>query len=335
MTTATSLALAVTAAMGWAGQSRLAPTAGVETTLKAEGTALKIGFRKVGDERRLLAAEVDSLKRSPEAKALAVTYSLRVEGGEARLALVVFAKSGAVWFKTGSRPLEAGKAVEARLSLKALRKAEFARGGGKELDWQGVEKLWVGVVLDGKASGELVLHSAEVTDRPYRPTKPLMVQCADPKQWSIARDPAATAAATAAKDALGGGACVRIDFTFPGGRHMYVVPSVRMNEAELGGYRALRLTYKATVPKGIDGLLVMLIERDGTQYQAQPAPPGAAEWKTLTIPLKQFRRGGWSKDENDRLDLDDIRSVAVGVHGTARDAQARGTICISRIELVP
>ncbi|HUS93105.1 MAG TPA: hypothetical protein VM695_14700, partial [Phycisphaerae bacterium] len=133
----------------------------------------------------------------------------------------------------------------------------------------------------------------------------------------------------------GGGACVKIDYAFPGGRHMFVVPTVPVGEAELAGYRALRLTYRATVPEGIAGLLVMLIETGGAQYCVEPAPPASEQWRTLTIPLADLRLGRWTKDANARLDLDDVRSVAVGIHGTATPARNRGTIHVAKIEFIP
>ena len=65
------------------------------------------------------------------------------------------------------------------------------------------------------------------------------------------------------------------------------------------------------------------------------APPASAEWREVTIPFGQFRRGGWSEDENDRLDLNDVAAAAIGVHGVARGVQARGSILAAQIELVP
>jgi len=85
-------------------------------------------------------------------------------------------------------------------------------------------------------------------------------------------------------------------------------------EAEWGGYRGLQFTYKATLPAGnptLQGLLVSLHERDGSQYYASPAPPPAADWKTMTIPFTSFKLGEWSKDENGRLDVDQIASVSI------------------------
>ena len=55
----------------------------------------------------------------------------------------------------------------------------------------------------------------------------------------------------------------------------------------------------------------------------------------MTIPFERFQRGSWSKDDNDRLDLDAVLSVAVGVHGTTTEAQGKGAIWLSDIAFVP
>ena len=116
---------------------------------------------------------------------------------------------------------------------------------------------------------------------------------------------------------------------------MFVIPRAAVHAEELDGYSGLRITYKAQLPEGIDGLLVMLIESDGTQYHAVPPPPASAEWKTITIPWSGFRRGGWSRDENDRLDRNEVGEVAVGMHGTATAEEAAGRISVSGAQFVP
>ena len=83
------------------------------------------------------------------------------------------------------------------------------------------------------------------------------------------------------------------------------------------------------------GTGVMLIEADGTQYRAEPAPQPSGQWQTFDVPFDRFARGGWSTDENDRLDLNDVRYVVIGVHGTADEAKASGTIWIADVEFLP
>ncbi|NOZ21917.1 MAG: hypothetical protein GXP25_12615 [Planctomycetes bacterium] len=308
--------------------------ASVETVAKADGEspAVKVTFTKTGDERRLLALE-GTLRSNPTgSKVLAVRYRLNLDQGELpRLALVAYGKDGNAWFKVAANPIATGGFQEVRLPLKSLRPAKFSRDEEAELQWDKIEKVWFGLAIDGPAKGTFEVSKALFTSEPYRPTKPLGVKCLDASLWSIGKDPAAKGEITIdAKEK-----CARFDFSFPGGRHMYDIPSVRMPEAELEGYKGLRFTYKAQIPKGIHGLLVMLRESDGTQYCAEPPPPASKDWKTVTIPFASFKRGGWSKDENNQLDLDQVSAISIGVHGTTTEKTGKGFIMTKDIQFVP
>jgi hypothetical protein len=308
--------------------ARLAPAAGMTVNQNAKA----VSFAKVSDERRFLGFEAP-LKGLAIARALEVRYALRIGGGSARLAFLAFDSSGNAWFGIDSRPLPEMKDGEARLTLRNLAQAGFSRDERKPFDWKHIVRIRFGVVLDGPARGTIMLRDAALTDEPYRPTRPLVVPISDPKLWSLSHDPAATLTIARVDE---GKPCTRIDCILPGGRHMYAVPSVQLQEAELSGYSGLRLTYRAVLPKGIDGLLVMLIERNGgTQYYADPAPKASGDWTTVTIPFERFQRGSWSKDDNDRLDLDAVLSVAIGVHGTTTEAQGKGAIWLSDVAFVP
>jgi hypothetical protein len=116
---------------------------------------------------------------------------------------------------------------------------------------------------------------------------------------------------------------------------MYALPTLRLPELELDSYRALRFTYRTKLPAGIGGLLVSLLERDHSQYCPEAAPAASEDWATVTVPLGTLRLGGWSKDENARLDLIDVGSMIIGLHGTATDKNASGVIWVAEIEFVP
>jgi len=313
-------------------------TVSLETIAQAEGEppCVRVTFAKTGAERRLVAVEAAVVKAPVGLRALSARCQLCLkQGGEARLALVAFERDGGAWFKISASPLPVDKLTEVRLPLGSFRKAAFGRDDDEQVQWEQVEKVWLGLTLDGPAEGRLDLSRAVLTTEPYRPTGPLHVTNGSPGTWGASNDRAASVKITTPPEGPGDKPCMRVDFSFPGGRHMYVVPSTRLGEVELEGYKALRFTYKAVLPKGIDGLLVMLIERDGTQYYADPAPPRAGEWKTITIPFEKLERGTWSKDENDRLDLNDIRSVAVGLHGTTTETQGKGSIWVADVQFVP
>lgn len=324
------------------GGLRLAALPGLEARLDAapqpdEGRAvLRATFAKTGDERRLLALDAPVRGVPADVKALAVRCRLRMVGdGTARLVLVAFESDRGAWFRVGSAPLKAEQFADHRLSLSSFRKAAFAQDADEEIRWEQVERVWVALTLDGQAKGTFELSRAVLTSEPYRPTKPLKVTNGDPGTWSVGHDRAASAKITTPAEGPGDKPCMRLDYSFPGGRHMYVVPSTSVGDVELEGYKALRFTYKAILPKGIDGLLVMLMERGGAQYCAEPAPPATKEWKTITIPFAQFVCGTWSKDENNRLDLNDIRSVAIGLHGTTSETLGKGSLWAADVQFVP
>lgn len=298
--------------------------------------AVAVRFAKTGHARRLLALEARPPEVPEGLQALALDGRLELsEGASARPALLAFEADGGAWLCLRALPLEPGPFADVRLPLGSFRRAAFARDDDPQLRWDQVERLWLGLVLDGPAEGAMALTRAVLTSEPYRPERPLEVPWAAREAWSVAKDAAAHAALSTPREGPSGGACVRVDFRFPGGRHMYAVPSVQVPEADLAPFAALRFAYKATLPRGIEGLLVMLIERDGSQYYASPAPPASAEWTTATIPFERFRRGGWSPDENDRLDLHAVGSVAIGVHGTATEARAQGTVWAADVRFAP
>jgi len=116
---------------------------------------------------------------------------------------------------------------------------------------------------------------------------------------------------------------------------MYILPSISLPDADLTGYSGLQLTYKANLPSGIKALLVTLVEHDGSHYYTDWLATPSDEWRTLVIPFSEFRLGGWSQDENGRLDLDQIGSVIVGMHGTTRESEGRGSIWVASIAFVP
>ncbi len=314
-------------------------------------------FFKDASERRLLPLEIAPDKSLFDAKALSIRYMLYVfEGQPPRLAIALFEKQGGVWFNVSSRPLgvfdpkrkvpttseslegDSGFgfwADEVRLPLRALKQAAFSQGADGEVQREQVAKVWLGLVLDGPVRGFLVIFDAKFTSEPYRPSRPLRVTGDGPGVWTVAKDPAVQAKLTTPNEGLGGRACMKFEYAFPPQRHMYALPTLRLPEAEFEGYRALRFTYKATLPKGIDGLLVTIFEQDGSQYYADPAPPAASEWRTITLPFEAFKLGGWSRDENGRLDLEQLGSLAIGLHGTSRSPKGSGMILATDMELIP
>ena len=312
-------------------------SASLERAARADGEwdALRVTFTKTGAERRLLALETLPQGNPAQAKALSVRYRLQLKQGQPpRLALVVFEKGGGVWFRVGANLLASDSFTEARLPLNSLHKSEIGENAGKEVQWDEVSKVWLGFAFDGPAEGTIELARVVFTAEPYRPTQALRATDGA-GAWDVGKDPAVQAKLTTPAEGPDWKPCMKLEFTMPGRRHMYLAPAFPLGEADLDGYQGLRFTYKAALPKGIDGLLVCLNEREGAQYYADPAPPASQEWKTVTIPFGALKLGNWSKDANGRLDLDQIASIVIGLHGTAADETASGTIWAADIEFAP
>jgi hypothetical protein len=311
----------------------LVPLAGVEAKpVASAGPAAVRAFAvaKTGDERRLLALEVKPKGDLGWAKAIEVDCRLTgLDAAKAHLALVAWEQGGGAYYRIGASPGEA----PVRLPLDGARPAAFSQDADGKLDWAKVERLWLGVVIDGPATGTVELRRAMLTSEPWRPTAPHPVAITRAEQFSVGKDPAVTSKVALVNEGPAGEPVVRFDFTFPGGRHMYYIPSTPLVGEDLSGYRALRLRFKAKLPAG-PSLLLSLQERGGGQYIIDPAPAATGDWQIVEVPLAQLKLGGWSKDDNAKLDLEPGMGVSVGTHGTANPG-GDGTIWVRSIELVP
>jgi hypothetical protein len=296
-----------------------------------DALVMRLSFESAGDERRIAALEGVPSGLVEGARVLALRCRLRMRDGTApTLVMVVFEHDGGVWYRTSTPP--ADLFGEIRLPLqKTFSRALFASDTDENVRWDQVDRVWIALLIDGPASGDFDVSRAIFTSEPFKPTSPLAIS----GKWDAAHDRAVRGQIATPNEGPGGGPCMKYAFELPGGRHMYAIPRLPASAEELDGYSALRFTYKADLPEGISGLLVMLIEADGTQYCADRAPPAATDWKTVTIPFGKFHRGGWSADENNRLDLNDVSHIAVGMHGTAKAANASGVIMVSDVQFAP
>jgi hypothetical protein len=312
---------------------KLVPTSGVsasaDTVAKADGdrSALRVKFDKPGEERRLVALSTQLHGSPAGAAALAVRCRLTLgEGQTARLAVLLRDRDGDVWFKIGSQPAASGDFAEGRLSLKSLQAAAFNRDPAAQLDWAKIQSVSLGIVVDGAAKGSLEISDARFTNEPYHPSEPL---------WNVGNDPAVVYQTAIVPEAPGGKSCVRTNFIFPIGRHMFMLPSTPVPAADLEGYTALKFTYKATIPEGVKGLLVTLWERGGAQYEEVNYPPPSDDWTTITLPFDSFHLAGWTKDDNNHFDTEDITTVMIGVHGDASGGDGKGAVYVTDVQFVP
>ena len=313
---------------------KVIPTAGLNVRWKQAGGRLVINFSKLGKERRLLLLETTQPQVS-KAKSVALRYRLRfVRGGQLRFAVLAHGAAGEVWFKVAQPVESVGEEVEWRIPLTGLNPAAFSTAQ-TDPDMTKVRKFQVGLALDGACEGIWEIKSISLSSEPFKPTKPLIVPISPQIKLSLAHDPAAKTRTEIVKEGPEGKWCWKTEFVIPGGRHMYVLPSLPLPDIDLTGYSGLQLTYKATLPSGIKALLVILVEQDGSHYYTDWIATPSDEWRTLVIPFSEFRLGGWSQDENGRLDLDQIGSVIVGMHGTTSESEGRGSIWVASIAFVP
>jgi hypothetical protein len=297
---------------------------GIDATF-ADGA---VSFQKTGAERRLLALVVKPAAALATAKSIEARGTLSgVAPGAAHLAVVAFVADGGVFAKIG-QPVGADGA--ARVPLDSLKPTAFSADGAAPLDWTKVQKLWVGLVLDGQASGRWQIAALSTSAEALVVTAPLILPLGTADSWSVGKDPAVQHKLAIVNEGPHGEPVVRFDFTFPESRHLYALPTLPM-PAEVDGYRALRVRYKASLPKG-PRTLISLIKANGAQYIVEPA--ATADWTTCETPLADLKLGAWSKDDEGKLTMTPGMTVIVGCHGTA-DPVGNGTIWIAEIALVP
>ncbi len=283
-------------------------------------------------ERRIAALEGTPKGTMDGARALVFDGRLALQQGSPPSVVAVFFESdGGVWYRISGKTMSGTEFGEIRLPLSGtFTRARFATDADEAIRWEQVERVWLGLLVNGPASGVFELRHPRFTDALFRPISAVRLG----PTWDVAQDPAVQSKLDPAVTEPDGSTSMEYRFNLPGGRHMFALPRTPVNVEELDGYSALQFTYRADLPPGIDGLLVMLIEADGTQYRAVPPPPASSEWRTATIPFQRFERGSWSKDENDRLNLGDVSQVAIGMHGTT-PAAASGAIKVRDVQFLP
>ncbi len=290
-------------------EPRVAPVAGVRATLVGQ----TLRFSKPDVSRRLVAVELVPAGDLAAQRSLSLRGRLVLaDGMVARLALIAYEAGGGAWYRLDPIPVEPG-AVARGLSLAGLQETAFSHDDDGALDWTAVERLWLGLVVEGAGDGVVEVESLDLSTEPYRPTVPLQVTGA----WRTGQDPAVTSELTTRDEE--GVEVMRYAFTMPLGSHMYALPQRALPAGDVSGYTHLRVTWRAALPPGSVRILISVHETGGAQYIVDPPPQPSAEWTTSEIPLDSLVLGGWSQDANQQLDLHQLVAVTVGCHGTAAE----------------
>ncbi|NMA46855.1 MAG: hypothetical protein GX945_09875 [Lentisphaerae bacterium] len=321
-------------------KAALQPVIGVDASLEtlaageSGGPLWRITFTKKGAERRFVPLAIEAPAAMPAFKALEL--SIAVSAGEdvaIRPAIIFFTKNGDAWYRYGTPRANDGRTEALRLNLSSLRRTNFSSGSDKELEWSKLSHFWLGFLADGEGSGRVEISKASLTSRPYVPTAPLEIALEPVQKWSIGIDKAATQKSAMVKD--GDMELPMLSFRFPLGRHMFVTPGMPLPEAEYAAYKGLRLTYKAKIPAGINGLLILLHEGGGSFYNTI-AVPASAEWRSIELPFAGFKMASWNeKPSGNELDVSNVKRITIGCHGTATGDDGEGEIVVKKLELLP
>lgn len=312
----------------------MAVTGGFDGTLAKKNGVLTIQFKKDGMERRMVALKMKPSEKLFEQKGLDIEANVKLSDGQAARPCVMFVeKNGGCWCRVGM-PFTQDGFEKVRVNLAAsLRQAAFSHDENGKIDWADVVEVFMGAVVEGKGDGVLSIRRVVLTNEKFVPSKPLVINLPMAKAVSRSADPAAKF--TIEDTEVDGERVLKETFKFPLGRHMYFTPSFRLPDLDYASYSGLRLTYKATIPQPIGGLLVTVSEGGG-QFVA-PSPKATAEWLSVELKFKDFKMAGWAKKkgENPQLDVAGITSMMVGCHGTANSDNGEGEIWIRKIELIP
>ena len=147
---------------GGAGLS-LAPADGTDASAMVEGEATWLTFRINQPERRLAALEGLPGGKLAGMRALVFEGRLAVRQGKASLVVVCLENDGGVWYRVSDRTLPRSKFAEIRLPLAGgFRRARFATDEDETVSWDQVERVWLGLLVDGPADGAMEVAASAV-----------------------------------------------------------------------------------------------------------------------------------------------------------------------------
>jgi len=150
------------------------------------------------------------------------------------------------------------------------------------------------------------------------PQERLSLEVSEPAHWQDNLSANGTMSHDAGPD---GGVRFAIRFTEAGDRWAY--PFVPFDPPlDLSGSDGLALEYRCDTEAAETVVRVQFVEPNGAAYYTPAGFPARTEWQRVVVLFEELQHGSWSSpDANERLDLDRIAALRVGVN-TPRDAVA-------------
>ena len=298
--------------------------------------ALRVEFEKPGDVRRMVAVTGAVPRDMDAARVVMLDGELHlVEGAPPRVCAVLFGRNGERWIRKGVEVQPGDGPRSWPVSVARMQPAAFTETDTGAVVWPRVERVWVGLVFDGPAKGRWEVRAVRFTNESPAALVPAPLMRPGATGWQLHHDASVKAKLTTSEDGPAGQQTMRVTYTFPGGRHMYCTCSLPVSAEQPKLYRGVRLTYRASLPPGITGLLFILAEGNGACYLAEPMPGPSEQWRTVALPYSAFRLATWTPDPNSRFDPETLTTVWVGTHGAASGEGGPGWIEVAAIELVP
>ncbi len=191
---------------------------------------------------------------------------------------------------------------------------DLANLGGeleRALGWKvGEQKMWLDDVMidDRRIDGRVAAEGDQI----------ILDGFDTESMWALPIRAATLEKAAGAPGAIGGGA-LRVGYRLGGGRYVGFVMGI--DTADLTGMNAVSLHIRSETAARV---VVVLEERDGSKYETAIRPTGDNEWQEVDLPLDLMMLTDDTLDENNQLDLDQLRVLIVVVDTFDADVNDQG-----------
>jgi hypothetical protein len=262
----------------------------------------------------------------PDASALRVTYRTNLPAPLNGLRPILRTRDGSDYTPPLLLPASAAWTTGA-LPLRIFAPAPWCKGA-PALKVEDVTSVLIAAEgrSESPCTGAVWLGALDITRDVLAPGAPVDL---DAHLWvTSAGTPATQGRATTPEEGTGNAPALRLDFKFPGGQPAWLFTTTWLEPGETPNAGVLRLTYKTQLNG--DGLVPSVFLREGNSSQSCYIAqlPASPEWKTAEIPLSAFRLEA-SKDDNGRLDGDQVTLISFAVDQLTAAGETNGTLWVS------